>query len=79
MAGAGCPDLKEGMTISHYSFTKSMTGRRVAMYSADGDMLIVPQAGVLLVTSEFGKLRVLPKEVVVVPRGVKFAMDVEDG
>lgn len=79
MAGAGSPELKEGMTISHYSFSKNMTDRRIAMYSSDGDMLIVPQAGVLHLTSEFGKLRVQPKDVVIVPRGVKFSMDVEEG
>jgi len=34
---------------------------------------------VLLVTTEMGKLRVAPKEIVVVPRGVKFAVDKEGG
>lgn len=47
------------------------------MYNSDGDMLIVPQVGVLLVTTEFGKLRVQPKEVLIVPRGAKFSMDLE--
>ena len=79
MAGAGSPDLKQGLTISHYSFAKSMTQRRIAMYNSDGDMLIVPQVGTLQVTTEFGKLRVEPKEVLIVPRGVKFSMDIEQG
>ena len=33
--------------------------------------------GVLLVTTEMGRLRVEPKEIMVVPRGVKFAVDKE--
>ena len=49
------------------------------MYSSDGDFLIVPQVGTLLVTTEFGRLRVPPKEVLIVPRGCKFSLDVEQG
>jgi len=79
LAGAGSPDLKNGLSISHYAFSKSMSDSRIAMYSADGDTIIVPQAGVLLITTEFGKLRVPPKEVVIIPRGVKYSMDLEQG
>lgn len=45
------------------------------MYSADGDLLIVPQLGALRVTTEFGKLLVAAKEIVVIPRGAKFSVD----
>jgi len=31
------------------------------------------------VTTEFGKLRVPPKEVIIIPRGVKFSIDIEEG
>ena len=79
MMGAGSPSLKTGLSISHYSIGKNMTDKRIAMYSSDGDIIIVPQTGVLLVTTEFGKLRVPPKEVVIVPRGCKFSMDIEEG
>ena len=61
LAGAGSPDLKTGLSISHYAFSKGMTASRTAMYSADGDTIIVPQTGVILVTTEFGMLRVPPK------------------
>ena len=54
-----------------------MTSQHMAMYSADGDIIIVPQEGCLLVTTEFGKLRVPPKEVVIIPRGCKFSIDIE--
>ena len=36
----------------------------LAFYNADGDFLIVPQAGDLHFTTEFGKLKVSPKEIV---------------
>lgn len=45
------------------------------MYSSDGDILIVPQDGTLHLTTEFGKLTVGSKEICVVPRGVKFSVD----
>ena len=77
--GSGSPDLKTGLAISHYTIGKNMTESRVAMYSSDGDFLIVPQLGTLLVTTEFGKLRVDPKEILVVPRGAKFSLDIESG
>jgi homogentisate 1,2-dioxygenase len=77
MMGAGSPDLKNGMAISRFQFTADMSSAKVAMYSSDADMLIVPQMGVLLVTTEMGLLRVAQKEILVVPRGVKFAVDKE--
>lgn len=40
--GAGAPGLKEGMSISRFSFNTGMTASRTAMYSADADLLIVP-------------------------------------
>lgn len=52
---------------------------REAFYSSDGDLLIVPQEGTLLLKTEFGLLRVEPLEIVVVPRGIKFAVDLLDG
>mgnify|MGYP000930980434 CR=1 FL=1 len=42
MCGAGSPAMKNGLGIHQYAFTEGMTKNREAMYSADGDMLIVP-------------------------------------
>ena len=52
-----------------------MSAGNFAMYSSDSDMLIVPQLGTLKVTTEFGLLQIKPKEIIVIPRGVKFAID----
>jgi homogentisate 1,2-dioxygenase len=49
-----------------------------AFYSADGDFLIVPQAGSLSIKTELGRLVVNPKEIGVIPRGIKFAVDVSE-
>jgi homogentisate 1,2-dioxygenase len=48
-----------------------------AFYNADGDFLIVPQSGDLHITTEMGKLKVSPKEIVVIPRGIRFRVDVD--
>jgi homogentisate 1,2-dioxygenase len=77
MMGAGNPQMKDGLSISQFSFQKGMHENRTAFYSADGDLLFVPQTGVMLVTSEFGRLRVKPTEIIVIPRGVKFSIDIE--
>ncbi len=48
-------------------------------YDADGELLIVPQEGVLTVRTELGVLAVAPGEICVVPRGIKFRVDVQGG
>ncbi len=48
-------------------------------YNADGEMLIVPQQGRLLLSTEMGRLAVEPQEIVVIPRGVRFRVDLPDG
>ena len=48
-----------------------------AFYSADGDFLIVPQSGLLTVKTELGILSIAPKEIIVIPRGLRFNVAVE--
>jgi homogentisate 1,2-dioxygenase len=75
MAGAGDPTVKAGLAIHLYSANASM--HRTAFYNSDGDFLIVPQAGALTLKTELGVLVVAPKEIAVVPRGVRFAVAVD--
>lgn len=69
--------MKNGLGISRFSFQTNMHANKVALYSSDADFLIVPQTGVMLVTTEFGRLRVQQTEILVVPRGIKFSLDAE--
>ncbi len=57
-----------------YLCNKDMVDR--AFTSADGDMLIVPQQGALDVQTEMGNLHVKPLEIVVIPKGIRFAVKV---
>lgn len=52
---------------------------REAFYNSDGDLLIVPQEGAILVKTEFGLLRVEPLEICVVQRGIKFSVELLEG
>jgi len=54
-----------------------MTDR--AFQNADGEMLIVPQSGTLRLVTEFGAMTVTPLSVVLVPRGVRFRVELPEG
>ncbi|TGZ77849.1 homogentisate 1,2-dioxygenase [Ascodesmis nigricans] len=78
LAGTGSPTLKNGLEISIFSLTASMDPN-TAFYSADGDYLLVPQDGDLDITTEFGALHVRPLEIAVIPRGIRFRIDLPQG
>ncbi len=69
-AGTGC-------TIYLYAANRSMERR--AFFSADGEMLIVPQQGRLRITTEMGVLEVPPLHLALIPRGVRFSVSLPDG
>lgn len=69
ISGAGSPALKTGLGILMYQAGVSMGNE--AFYSADGDFLIVPQAGDLEIQTELGKIYIKPGEIVVIPRGIR--------
>ncbi|MGO4330508.1 homogentisate 1,2-dioxygenase [Cupriavidus sp. 2TAF22] len=77
MAGNGSPEAMSGCGLHLYLANKSMDGR--FFYNADGEMLIVPQQGRLRLATEMGLLDVEPQEIVVVPRGVRFRVELPDG
>ena len=77
MAGNGDPGVQAGCAIHMFAANRSMEGRY--FYSADGELLIVPQHGRLRVATELGIVAVEPREIVVVPRGVRFRVDLVDG
>ena len=74
LAGNGSAEEGFGVSVHLYACNQPM-GRR-ALSCADGEMLIVPQAGALAVMTEFGPLEVAPGEILLVPRGVRFRVDV---
>jgi len=77
MAGNGGPGAGAGVGIHLYAANRSMQGRY--FYDADGELLIVPQQGRLVIRTEFGVLEVEPQEIALIPRGIRFAVDLPDG
>jgi homogentisate 1,2-dioxygenase len=77
MAGNGSPDAMTGCAIHLYAANKPMDGRY--FYSADGELLVVPQQGRLALATEMGLLEIEPHEIAVIPRGVRFQVSLPDG
>ena len=75
-AGNGDPHAQSGCGIHLYAANRSMTQR--AFYNADGEMLIVPQLGRLRFVTELGVIEAEPQEIVVIPRGVRFRVELID-
>ena len=76
MAGNGAAEAMNGCAIHLYAANRSMQDR--FFYSADGELLIVPQEGRLHIATELGRLDVEPFEIAVIPRGVRFARELPD-
>ena len=77
MAGNGDPHAQAGCGIHLYAANASMTDRY--FYDADGELLIVPQEGRLRLATERGVIEVEPQEIAVIPRGIRFRVDLPDG
>ncbi|MBT2189254.1 homogentisate 1,2-dioxygenase [Sphingobium nicotianae] len=73
-AGNGNVAEGVGMVAHIYACNKSMS--RVFMNS-DGELLIVPQEGRLRIVTELGVLDVPPLYIAVIPRGVRFRVEVD--
>ncbi|MGV8940641.1 MAG: homogentisate 1,2-dioxygenase [Lysobacter sp.] len=76
MAGNGSAAAQTGIGIHLYAANRSMQGR--FFYDADGELLIVPQLGRLRIATELGVLEVEPQEIAVIPRGVRFRVELLD-
>ena len=76
LGGNGDPALQIGVAVHLYAANTSMKDR--FFYSADGELLIVPQLGSLRLHTELGILEVSPGEICVVPRGLKFRVELLD-
>ncbi|AMK25283.1 MULTISPECIES: homogentisate 1,2-dioxygenase [unclassified Sphingobium] len=75
--GAGDAAGGEGLAVHLYVANRSMEKR--AFYNADGEMLIVPQQGTLRIVTEMGVMDVAPEQIALIPRGLRFRVDLPDG
>ncbi|UNO42918.1 homogentisate 1,2-dioxygenase [Streptomyces sp. MST-110588] len=73
LGGNGDITQRSGMAVHLYHANSSME-RRV-FSNADGELLIVPERGGLLLRTELGLLRAEPGHVALIPRGVRFRVE----
>jgi homogentisate 1,2-dioxygenase len=65
----------EGVAVHLYRASRSME-RRIFV-DADGELLIIPQSGTLRIISELGRFELAPGSIGLVPRGVRFRVEVD--
>jgi homogentisate 1,2-dioxygenase len=70
LGGNGDAAQRSGMAVHLYAADTSMTDR--VFCDSDGELLIVPERGGLLLRTEFGLLRAEPGHIALIPRGVRF-------
>lgn len=73
LGGNGDAQQRTGMAIHLYNANVSMTDR--VFSDADGELLIVPEDGGLILRTEFGVLRAEPGHIALIPRGVRFRVE----
>ena len=73
IATNGDASMQRGVGVHVFAANVSMTR---CFYNADGELLIVPQQGNLSLKTEFGVIELEPGEIGVIPRGVKFRVEI---
>src|SRR5580698_10390782 len=76
VGGNGDVRTRNGIAIHLYAANKSMQDRYFV--DSDGELLLVPELGAVTVHTELGPLRVSPGEIAVVPRGIRFRVELTD-
>ncbi|WP_417210400.1 homogentisate 1,2-dioxygenase [Antarctobacter sp.] len=77
MTTAGDVNTQVGMASHIYLVTESMVDDY--FFSADSELLVVPQEGRLRFATELGIIDLEPKEIAILPRGLVYRVEVLDG
>ncbi len=77
MVGNGNPDSLSGVALFTYAATADMDGRY--FFNADAEQLLIPEKGRLVIYSEMGRIAIDSLEVAVIPRGVRYRVELPDG
>ena len=72
----GDPETLSGVTLSTYAFNTNAPNQ--VLFSADGELLIIPEQGDLQLFTEFGRLDITPQQVAIIPRGVRYRIATPD-
>jgi homogentisate 1,2-dioxygenase len=76
VGGNGDTRTRAGMAVHLYAANASMRDRYFV--DSDGELLFVPELNAVILHTELGPLRVGPGEIAVVPRGLRFRVELPD-
>ena len=76
LGGNGDISTRSGMAVHLYAANASMQDRYLV--DSDGELLFVPELGALTLHTELGPLRVSPGEIAVIPRGIRFRVELAE-
>jgi homogentisate 1,2-dioxygenase len=76
VAGSGDPASQAGLAVHVYRANRSMSERY--LWNADAEMMFMPQQGAIVLFTELGRLELAPGIVGVVPRGMKFKVELAE-
>jgi homogentisate 1,2-dioxygenase len=76
VGGNGDVKTRAGIAVHLYAANRSMRDRYFV--DSDGELLLVPELGAVIVHTELGPMRVSPGEIAVVPRGIRFKVELTD-
>ena len=76
VGGNGDTRTRSGMAVHLYAANTSMHDRYLV--DSDGELLFVPELNAVILHTELGPLRVSPGEIAVVPRGIRFRVELPD-
>ena len=77
MTTAGDVNTQIGMASHIYLANTSMVD--TCFYSADSELIIIPQEGVLRFNTELGIMDIEPQEIAIIPRGLLFKVEIIEG
>ena len=76
VAGNGDVGQRAGMAVHLYAANATMRDRYLV--DSDGELLFVPELNPVILHTELGPLHVSPGEIAVIPRGIRFRVELTD-
>jgi homogentisate 1,2-dioxygenase len=76
---ATCGNAASQTGMATHAFVANASMDKKYFHNADGEMLIVPQENSMKLATELGIICASPGEIVVIPRGIKFKVELVDG
>jgi homogentisate 1,2-dioxygenase len=75
----GLASIAGNAAIGIHLYAANRPMERRAFFDADGEWLIVPQQGRLHIVTELGLIDIEPLQIALIPRGVRFRVELPDG